>query len=89
MLPRFREGDVVVTLPYLLRKPKKGDVVVAEAGGMLILKRVREEAGDLYFLAGDNREESSGTQPVQRRDIVGKVALHSRQELEKGEEGLP
>lgn len=52
MLPTFRPGAIVLGLKWL--RPKVGRVVIAERGGLEIIKRV-VRAGELgFYLLGDN-----------------------------------
>ena len=82
MLPSFNEGDylLVCNIAYLLSKPRARDVVIAKHPGkqQLILKRITNIKDKKYFLAGDNKRESSDSKNfgiVNRKSLVGKVFL--------------
>jgi nickel-type superoxide dismutase maturation protease len=83
MEPKFKEGDYIITLPYIIGSPKKNDVVVLKhpENNRTILKRVGKINGDLYFVVGDNKKHSSDSRSfgtVKRGAIIGRVFLHSR-----------
>jgi len=80
--PRLHDGDFVVAsgLPYLLRPPAPGDLVVLRhpVHGTLV-KRVERVAadGDELFVVGDAPDsvDSRRFGPVPRRWVAGKVVL--------------
>ncbi|MBI2971011.1 MAG: S24/S26 family peptidase [Candidatus Aenigmarchaeota archaeon] len=78
MEPALREGDYVLvsSVPFMVRRPAAGDIVVARHKGMFVIKRIRETEGDVYTLLGDNPHGSGFRVP--KKAIVGKVVLHVR-----------
>lgn len=54
MYPLLRHGELVLaeSLSYRLRRPRRGEVVLARAGGRLYLKRVVAVPGDVVAVAG-------------------------------------
>ena len=63
MEPTLREGDFVVALPL---KPREGDVVVVEKGGIKMVKR---------FLGGSVKGDAPCSRAFKPDRIVGKVLL--------------
>lgn len=56
MAPALRDGAIVV---FFSRPPRAGSIVLAEYGGREIVKRVERISGDMFYLVGDNRQEST------------------------------
>ena len=75
MEPNFKEGDYLITFPYLFRKPRKNDVVVFKHNGILLLKRI-VKTGKYYFVKGDNKKFSSYIGFIKRKNIIGRVIFH-------------
>lgn len=80
MAPEFLENDNVITsvLPYVLKKPKIGDVVVFEYKGKTYIKRIKVIDGENYYLIGDNKNDSYDSREfgyIKRENIKGKIIL--------------
>jgi signal peptidase I len=83
LAPGYRDGDFVFSsnLPYLLRKPRRGDVIVFRHPhhGVLI-KRIAsvEPARALVRVEGTGPDSIDSRQfgPVHTSDILGKVIRH-------------
>lgn len=80
MLPAYSAGSklLVSRIIYVVRGPKIGDVVVLRdlRGGRLILKRIKSENRDGYWVEGDNPAGSTDSRsfgPVKKEDMIGKV----------------
>ncbi len=80
MLPAFRPGDYVFVsqIPYFLRSPRAGDVVVCRHPKTRrpLLKRIAAVQHEAYHVAGDNAAESSDSRhfgALGRDGILGKV----------------
>ncbi len=84
MEPIIRDGAVVLvsSLPYVFRKPRAGDVVVAQHPfeRRLIVKQVerivRDGRGDRVFLRGVNKAQSQDSEAfgsLAISSLVGKV----------------
>ncbi len=78
MAPKLSENDSVLvsSIPFMLAKPKKGDVVVFEKYNRLYIKRIGKIKDEKYFLVGDNKKDSEDSRrfgSVERTQIRGKV----------------
>ncbi len=81
MTPAFRVGDRILVnrLSYLLNKPRIRDVVVLKREKFIIkrIAKIKPSAdGDIFFVTGDNRRESTDSRHfgwVRKKDIVGRV----------------
>ncbi len=91
MAPRFSSGEKILAnrLSYALRKPRRGEVVVARDPrdeSRELVKRIVAVPGDTiggvllrpneYFLRGDNERQSTDSRtfgPVAKNHIIGKV----------------
>ncbi len=83
MEPTIKDGDKVLVnrLTYLLKAPKKGDIIAAKiAGGKIFIKRISKIEGNRHFLSGDNPNDSFDSRKfgmLGKDQIVGKVfTLH-------------
>lgn len=79
MFPAFKPGDLVLVnrLAYFFVKPRVGDIVVLRRQ-KYIIKRIAKIDKDRFFLAGDNKEESTDSRSfgwISKKEIVGKVML--------------
>ncbi len=82
MEPTLREGDQVVAspLPFLLRRPSVGDLVVLRHPfeDRFLVKRISRIEGHLVAVIGDNPRRSTDSRvfgPVPLDSLVGKVLL--------------
>ncbi|MEE9164363.1 MAG: nickel-type superoxide dismutase maturation protease [Thermoplasmata archaeon] len=82
MEPTLREGDQVVAspLPYLLRRPSVGDLVVLRHPfeDRFLVKRISRVEGRQVAVIGDNLPCSTDSRafgPVPIDNLVGKVLL--------------
>jgi signal peptidase I len=75
MLPHFKPNDRIVAsnIPYLLRKPKIGDVVLFRYNNKILVKRIVRIENKKYYLAGDNKSDNLKTQPIDRKQILSKA----------------
>ncbi len=71
MVPAFIPGDRVLTFSW--GEFKAGDVIVFVKDSKNYIKRIREIAGNLYYVAGDNPVDSAEFGPVEKGKILGKV----------------
>lgn len=77
MEPYLLDGDFVVVsiLPFLIVKPKAGDIVVIKRE-RCIIKRISKIKGEKIFVEGDNKKESTDSRSfgwIDRKNIIGKV----------------
>ena len=83
MLPALSPGERVLfdRLAFDLRRPRRGDIVLARhpaLPGLLVIKRVAESGADGYRLLGDNPAESTDSRALglfRRRDILARAWL--------------
>lgn len=57
MQPSFHPGTLVLGLKWL--RPRAGSVVIAERGGLELIKRVAKVGEQGYYLLGDNPSQST------------------------------
>ena len=80
MLPTLKDGDLVLARTFLFQKQlKPGSIIVFfdTERSMTMIKRLVEVdiENDLYYVSGDNRNESAKIAPVRLRNIIG--IIHS------------
>ncbi len=82
MVPVLKSGDTVIAspLPYLLRKPTVGDIVICKdpRTDRILIKRIFAFNNSLYSIRGDNQDKSTDSRKfgmIHRKDILGKVLL--------------
>jgi nickel-type superoxide dismutase maturation protease len=79
MMPTISDRSIVIvsSFPFVLRKPREGDMVLArKIDGRKIVKRITKIGNDTFFLEGDNKEESIDSNTfgyLHRENILGKV----------------
>lgn len=78
MAPTFVPGETVLVsaIPYIIRRPRVGDIVVAQIKEKMILKRIKRVSENTVFLVGDNANESTDSKKlgeIYNKDIIGKV----------------
>lgn len=80
MLPEFKSGGLVLVekLSYRFRNPARGEVVVFNSplGGQQIGRMIKEVETQMYWVEGDNIEESTDSRqfgPVSKSSILGRV----------------
>src|SRR5437868_5044500 len=88
MWPELREGDLVIvsSFPYLLRKPRPGDIIVAVHPFYTqtrIIKRVKSitSQGRRLFIEGDQQLESEDSHSfglISTTSLIGKVMYVAR-----------
>ncbi|MBI3109537.1 S26 family signal peptidase [Candidatus Daviesbacteria bacterium] len=77
MLPTLKEGQEVLTFNW--SRPKKGDVVVIKHDDKEMVKRIQKIDGNLRYVMGDNRQESTDSRhfgSINKSQIVGKVIYY-------------
>ncbi len=85
MAPRIREGQYVIVnrLAYLLKKPRRGDIVVIRhpRDNRFLIKRIAEVERGGYVVLGDNEKYSVDSRefgPISKDLMVGKVLFLHR-----------
>ncbi|MHC1584818.1 MAG: signal peptidase I [Candidatus Syntropharchaeia archaeon] len=77
MEPTMHFDDIVFVLPYLspiMGSPEKGDIIVFERGGEMVMHRVVEITENGYITKGDNLDETDqemGVHPITEDQIHG------------------
>lgn len=70
------ESVFISSIPFLLRCPKKGDIVLFEFRDKRYIKRIKKQNEDKYYLTGDNKKDSFDSRKmgwIDRKCILGKV----------------
>ncbi len=78
MEPTFLNGSflLVSSIPYLLIKPKVGDIIAFKKDDKIFIKRIVKINGEKYFVKGDNKNDSLDSRKfgwIEKKEIVGKV----------------
>ncbi len=75
MEPNLKQGQeiLVSSLPYLILKPKVGDVVAFKDKQKSIVKRINEIRKNKFLVQGDNKKDSKEYGWIERKSIIGKV----------------
>jgi peptidase S24-like protein len=76
MVPALRHGDAL--LAYPVRRPRPGAVVIARFRSrpdLLVVKRAVREAGDGWWLEGDNPLVADDSRRYGPADVLGRVLL--------------
>ena len=80
MLPTLKDGDLVLARTFLFQKQLKPSSIIVffdTERSMTMIKRLVEVdiENDLYYVRGDNSNESAKIAPVRLRNIIG--IIHS------------
>ncbi len=77
MEPKLMNGSFFIasSIPYLFFKPRVRDIIVFEAGGKTIVKKIVKIEKGKYIVEGENRTDSKQFEPIQRKDILGKIVF--------------
>ena len=72
-----------MVIPYILSKPKIGDVIVLQhpTKHPLLIKRIRKIENNTYWVEGDNKIRSMDSRAfgfVSRKQIIGKAKVFHR-----------
>lgn len=66
----------VSSIPYLINRPKIGDIVAFRLNKKVLIKRLVKIDNEKYFVRGDNAKDSLDSRRigwVSRKEILGKV----------------
>lgn len=83
MEPTLLDSSIVFvsSIPYLINKPKIGDIVAFRQKNKIFIKRLTKISNDNYYVKGDNIKDSLDSRRlgwVKRQNILGKViTLHT------------
>jgi len=80
MSPSIPDGSFVLVYNWAYRKkhPAPGEIVVFKTGGEFYCKRIKNQIGDNYDLAGDNSRDNYDSRDfglVHKTAILGRVLL--------------
>jgi nickel-type superoxide dismutase maturation protease len=85
MEPTLLQGTEVLvsTIPYLLSRPKIGDVIAFrnKADKKIYVKRIAEIRNNTFYVLGDNKQDSKDSKSfgwITKKDIIGKVIFYQR-----------
>lgn len=75
MEPVMKNGSFFIasSLPFLIGKLKKGDVIVFEVRGETIVKKIVKIENDKYYIEGENKADSLDFPAIKRNEIRGKL----------------
>ena len=75
MMTYLALGDrvIVSSIPYYFSKPKVSDVVVFTKDGKMLIKRIVKVSDNVLEVRGDNKADSLKIEPIEQKDILGKV----------------
>ncbi len=76
MAPSFVDGDLLMFSS--VKRPKHGDVVVAQHNGKQFVKRLHVSEHGILSLRGDNINDSLDFEDVQSNKIIGSLIYPSR-----------
>ncbi len=77
MEPTLREGTMVVSssLPYIIRKPRIGDMVLFINNNKMLVKRVVNIKDNKLLVEGDNKKDSLNPGWIGMKKIYGSVVF--------------
>lgn len=64
---------LISNIPFLLSKPKIGDITAFKKNKKIFVKRIAKINGEKYFVKGDNSKDSLEIGWIGRKEIIGKV----------------
>lgn len=74
---RFGQEVLISSLPYMLRKPIIGDIIVFKKHKKIYIKRITAIASEnAYVVGGDNKHDSRDSKlfgEVKKKEILGKL----------------
>lgn len=75
MAPILKEGETVLisSIPYLILKPKIGDVVAFKYFNKVLIKRIKKVKSKHYLMEGDSLSDSLKIGWINKNDIIGSV----------------
>lgn len=78
MEPVIKNGSAVFvsSVPFILRNPKRDDIVAFKFENKIFVKRIRSVLKDKYILTGDNKRDSLDSRKLgafDRKKILAKV----------------
>jgi len=75
MMPTLKPRDrvIVSSISYYFSKPEIGDVVLFRYNNNLMIKRIKKLENGKITVAGDNISDSLKIEPIEQKDILGKV----------------
>lgn len=74
MKPALKEGDIVIAIKW--PRYRVGDIVIANANGLEVVKRITEVLEGNYKIIGDNRMQSTDSRSwglLSKYSLKGKV----------------
>ncbi len=83
MEPTIQDNQMVFVsrLPFLLFKPRIGDIIAFRNKDQVFIKRIIKINSEKYFIAGDNKKDSFDSRRlgwIDKKQILGKVIINSK-----------
>lgn len=75
MEPLLKPGQeiLVSSLPYLLFRPKAGEIIAFKEGNKFVVKRIKKAENGKFLVEGDNKKDSKDYGWINKKSIIGKV----------------
>ena len=70
------ENVLVSSIPFLIFRPKIGDIIAFKKEKKIFVKRIVKASGEKYFVKGDNEKDSLDSTKfgwINKKEIIGKV----------------
>ena len=80
MLPTIKAREEVITISYILSKPKVGDIIVFKhiVPPFIFCKRIKKIINEEVWVEGENKKVSFDSRKfgfVEKKNIIGKVII--------------
>lgn len=78
MEPTIKNGSIVAvsSVPYCIREPKVGDVILFLHRRKKLIKRIKEIKNGRILVEGDNKEDTSNVGWISKDELLGKILIY-------------